>query len=455
MAQIRRLAEYVLKLRMKNPYICCLLATVIISAGCSTLMKEGAVVSETTVTTWKDDKKGAISITYDDATINQFRQALPIMDSLGFKGTFFINTADIPDSRFAPKYLGRPLQQIISESNTPTTKENLFERCSALRFLDIGGAVEEHNHAGALYENNKLEEAFKVVDEAFAKARAKRSTKEVRPVLLTGDVITWPEIKRFASSGHEFGNHTISHPRLAVLDEKNLLYELEKCKEEILYQLGREHTFSAECPFGTENPRVMEYALKIHPALRNRMPEPYLEELNRWNQTAPGLSRKPYVQWQRGPLQKTTLEEMKSYVDTLLNYNKIWLVLTFHGIDGVGWEAKPHEELKAYFSYMKSHGDSLWVAPFGTVTKYIREKRNAKIDAVREGDKMYISLTHGLDSTYNYPLTLKTYLVPVPKEFTVSQNERSIAYTTGTDERGYYILYEMVPNKDDVVIQFE
>jgi peptidoglycan/xylan/chitin deacetylase (PgdA/CDA1 family) len=62
---------------------------------------------ETEIVKWKDNKLAAISITYDDASINQFRQALPIMDTLGFKGTFFINTADIPGSQYAPKVYGK------------------------------------------------------------------------------------------------------------------------------------------------------------------------------------------------------------------------------------------------------------------------------------------------------------------------------------------------------------
>jgi peptidoglycan/xylan/chitin deacetylase (PgdA/CDA1 family) len=37
-------------------------------------------------------------------------------------------------------------------------------------------------------------------------------------------MITWPEIKQFAANGHEFASHTITHPRLSVLDEKNMLY---------------------------------------------------------------------------------------------------------------------------------------------------------------------------------------------------------------------------------------
>src|SRR3989337_2295383 len=286
---------------------------------------------DTEITKWQDNKTAAISITFDDATINQFRQALPILDTLGFKGTFFINTADIPGSKFPPKYLGRSLDQIVKEAATiPTSQDNLFERASALRFLPLENAIASHNSAGSLYETGKFAEAWKVVDDAFALARKKKAIQEVRPVLLTGELITWHEIKQFAANGHEFGSHTISHPRLAVLDEPNLLYELEKCKEEILYQLGPEHTFSAECPFGTENERVMEYAYKIHPALRNRMPEPFLKELNRASTELPGISskEKEYVQWQRGPLQKITVELMKSYVDTILVNDNAGLALT-------------------------------------------------------------------------------------------------------------------------------
>jgi peptidoglycan/xylan/chitin deacetylase (PgdA/CDA1 family) len=425
-----------------------------ISVSCSVISGESSL-PESEIMTWKDGKTGAISITYDDATINQFRKALPIMDSLGMKGTFFINTADIPDSKFPPKYFGRPLKTVISESTTPTTRQNIFERASALRFLDIENAIEDHNRAGSLYENEKYEEAFGVVDKAFARARKKGSFKEVTPVLLTGDLITWPEIKKFAESGHEFGNHTISHPRLAVLDEQNLLYELEKCKEEIQLQLGAKHVFSCECPFGTENERVMQYAYKVHPALRNRMPEPFLEELNRGSRKAPSVSDKPYVQWQRGPLIKTTVAEMKSYVDTLLVHDNIWLVLTFHGVDGIGWEAKPSADLRAYFSYMKQYEDSLWVAPFGDVTKYIRQKMNAKAETTSTGNTRTIRLAHTLGSLYDFPLTVKTYVDRDWEKITVVQGKRKLAHRMGSDGKGSYVMYDALANSNDIVVSGE
>lgn len=425
----------------------------LIFLGLSNCTTDKDSTGETEITPWKDGKNGAISITYDDASINQFRKALPIMDTLGIKGTFYINTAHIRDGQIPPRFIGRPISDIIQETATePTNASNLFERASALRFTGIKGAVEYHNTAGSLFENEKYDGAYKVVDEAYAEVRKQGATPGEwrRP---SGEMITWAEIKRFAANGHEFGSHTISHPRLAVLDEPNLLYELEKCKEEIERKLGKAHTFSAECPFGTENERVMEYAYKVHPALRNRMPEPFLEEINRWNDMTPGMSDKPYVQWQRGPLAKTSVPLMKSWVDTLVARNNVWLVLTFHGVDGIGWEAKPHEELRAYFTYMKQHEDDLWIAPFRDVTKYMRERMAAEVETSLKENEITVNLRHSLDKElYNHPLTLKTY---VPEEWNavkVRQSEREQQVSVASDDGGTFVLYDMIPNEEELTI---
>jgi len=422
----------------------------LLSMGCS---DRNDTAGKTEIMHFKDGKTGAISITYDDASINQFRQALPIMDTLGIKATFFINTAHIRDYSIPPKYFGRPIEEIIPETASKRTDQsNIFERASALRFIGIKGAVEYHNNAGSLYENETYDEAFKVIDDAYAEVRKQRAKPREWPAP-SDNAITWPEIKQFAANGHEFGSHTISHPRLSVLDEKNMLYELEKCKEEIGQQLGPDHTFSAECPFGTENERVMQYAYKVHPALRNRMPEPFLEEINRGSDMTPGMSDKTYVQWQRGPLAKTSVPLMKSWVDTLLVRDNVWLVLTFHGVDGIGWEAKPHEELKEYFTYMKEKEDNLWIAPFRDVTKYIRERMAAKTDAKRNGDEIVVTVEHSLDKDlYNYPLTLKTYVPDGWKEVRIKQGSSSVQGETATDEGGNFVIYDARPNAENVTI---
>ncbi|MDX5479999.1 MAG: polysaccharide deacetylase family protein, partial [Cyclobacteriaceae bacterium] len=50
----------------------------------------------TDILKWKDGKKAAVSLTYDDGTLNQFRVALPIMEEFDMRGTFYINTGEIP-----------------------------------------------------------------------------------------------------------------------------------------------------------------------------------------------------------------------------------------------------------------------------------------------------------------------------------------------------------------------
>jgi hypothetical protein len=53
-------------------------------------------VGRTEITKWQYGKSGAVSLTYDDGTINQFRVAVPIMDTFGFPATFFIITGTFP-----------------------------------------------------------------------------------------------------------------------------------------------------------------------------------------------------------------------------------------------------------------------------------------------------------------------------------------------------------------------
>ncbi|MBA4055780.1 MAG: polysaccharide deacetylase, partial [Marivirga sp.] len=205
--------------------------------------------------------------------------------------------------------------------------------------------------------------------------------------------------------------------------------------------------FSAEGPYGTENERAVEYILKLYPASRNRMPEPYLEELNRWNKMNPGTSTKEYVQWQRGATTKTPLPLMKSWVDTVATNENNWLVLVFHGVDGIGYEALPHELLEDYFKYIKQKENDIWVATFGDVTKYMRERMSATIKQTTTGSKITIELKHPLDQTdYNLPLTLKTYVPRQWKTARVEQGSTSETIKVKTDKGGSFLQYQALPN---------
>jgi len=410
----------------------------------------------TSILQWPEGKKGAITLTYDDGSINQFRVAMPIMDSLGLPGTFYIVTGGLEGSEYKPQFIGRPLDEIVTETGSlNTNKENFFERASAVGYLSFKGTLECHYQAGTLFEQGKVEEAYRIIDECYALVRrgALPKGEDISNELAETAENTWDDFRRFAKRGHEFGSHTITHPRLAVMDKANMLYELEKSKEDILKHLGEEHTFSAEGPFGTEDERVMEYAYEIYPALRNRMPHEFLEELNRGSRKDPSTSDLDYVQWQRGPLRNVTMETMKSWVDQTAASGNIWLVLVFHGVDGIGWEPRTGDELREYFSYIKSREKELWVATFKDVTKYIRERMAAEVAAKMDENGITVTVKHSLDrSLYSFPLTLKTYIPNTWVKPIVRQGDSAEFPQIRTDNQGRYILYQAVPNGEDIEV---
>ena len=99
-------------------------------------------VGSTEIAKWRDGKKAAISITYDDGTINQFTTALPIMNRIGFLATFYIITGKIRGSGHG-KFIGRSIESIIEETETvATNQDNLFERASAIGYSGYRGAMQ-------------------------------------------------------------------------------------------------------------------------------------------------------------------------------------------------------------------------------------------------------------------------------------------------------------------------
>ena len=412
-------------------------------------------VGKTEITKWQEGKNGAVSLTYDDGSINQFRVAVPIMDNFGFPATFFIITGNIPGSRYHGTFVGRPTNAIIAETaNIPTNKDNFFERASAVGFLGHNGTIEYHTRAGELYDEGKnAEQAYRVLDEGYEKVRkGVLPPAEARDNSFENDKkITWDELRALANRGYEFASHTVTHPRMAVLDDANLVYELEMSRQEILDQLGFKHTFSVECPYGTENDRAVQAALLRYQLARNYMPDPDVDDLDRSNDIDPAASRKEYVRWQRGPLTETSMELMRSWVDKTAGQGNIWLVLVFHGVDGIGWKPKTGADLKNYFSYIKSREQSLWVATFQDVAKYLRERQHGTVASYRDGEIISAVLRSDVTNVrYDLPLTLKTHVPDEWKTVEIQQGERRKRVDAVQSNGANYVLYQAVPNAEVV-----
>ena len=414
-------------------------------------------VGRTEITKWQYGKQGAISLTYDDGSINQFRVAVPIMDSFGLPASFFIITGQIPGSRYHGTFIGRPVEAIIKETATvPTNQENFFERASAIAFLGYQGTGTYHTQAGETYDEGKdFGKAYRTIDEAYRKVRqgAFKTATAQKDSASPQDRITWDEIGALAKRGYEFASHTVTHPRVAALDDVNLIYELEKSRQEIFDHLGFRHTFSVECPYGTEDQRGVAFALERYPLARNWMPDAFVDDLDRASSADPALSKKEYVRWQRGPVTKTPMDLIKSWVDTTAAHDNIWLVLVSHGVDGIGWESKTHQEIKEYLEYMKSKEDRLWIATFQDVAKYMRERMHSDVHSYQNANAISVTLRDSLpDLNYDLPLTLKTYVPAEWHTVDVRQGSTTKNIEVAKDQTGTYILFQAIPNAEIVTL---
>jgi len=81
---------------MKPCYLICLLFSLLLL-----LFSPNPVISQVslnyTIANWYDNKKAAVSITFDDCLPGQFTDAAPILEANGMKGTFFIITKNVEE----------------------------------------------------------------------------------------------------------------------------------------------------------------------------------------------------------------------------------------------------------------------------------------------------------------------------------------------------------------------
>ncbi len=417
------------------------LLTAIACATIANAWAQGAAqeVGKTEITKWPQGKRGAVSITYDDGSINQFRVAVPIMDRLGLPGTFYINTGSLAGSTWTGRHVGRPWQEIAAEAKTiPTSVDNVFERASAARFIPVRGAGGVFTAAGVEVDAGRVDEAVKIIGEFYRKYNAGElepaAPRRSGPREPQEGELTWDLARELTEKGHEFSSHMVTHPYMSALDEANIMYELEASRAEIRNQIDVRSTIATEMPYGTPDKRAIGYVLRVYPASRNAMGLDYLHEIHRGDPASPIRPEDEYVQWQRGILSRTTLAEMNGWVDTAAEQENLWLVTVIHGIDGVGWEAMTAADVEAHFGHIADSRDDVWVATFGDAARYIKERMSAVVTAevcvpgncpcgCECGGKcgaIVVKVDHPLDKElFDLPLTLRTAVDPSWEEVRV------------------------------------
>jgi len=144
--------------------------------------------------------------------------------------------------------------------------------------------------------------------------------------------------------------------------------------------------------------------------------------------------------------------EINKYVDNVIA-SRQWLILLAHGI-GTGANAMQDTAFTRHFEYVASKRSDLWIARFGDVTRYFREKQNASIITTDStSSRIVISLTHNLDvRIFNYPLTLKTRVPASWTTVSVTQGTTVVTVKPIIESGLSYVIYDALPNAGPVVL---
>jgi len=210
-------------------------------------------------------------------------------------------------------------------------------------------------------------------------------------------VADWDMWRAIRAEGHEIGCHTVSHCSCHILDAAALNYEFSTNKKDIMSNLGlrEEEILSFAWPRGdaSSGSKVIanEYFLCARGYHVNELEDGdpndlmYLKCLNTPHYHAPAYDPPSYF-------------EMADNAERLGK----WVHFVFHNEcmdDGA-------------ISYLATK--NLWVAPVGTVVKYIKERQNSSITNIENtNSKFAVALTCSLKpDIFNQELTMKVCVDP-------------------------------------------
>lgn len=294
------------------------------------------------ITKWPDNKRGAVSLTFDDGCRSQYVQGIPELERRGYKGTFF---------------------------------------------------------------------------------------------LITGSVKAWDHWQDAASSGHEIGSHTKTHPYLTRLQLPQVQDEMRGAMEQIDARIPQEKCILFAYPFGDLDPSVRSIAGKTYLVSRGGGIDCALNDDSVDFTNVKGCS-------------PDDGNDIYGFTEAAERTGG-WLVAIFHSLDGGKdcYGSWTFDAWKAYLDHLDSR--ELWVGPFGAAAKYFRERISATI-SVRSlsPEEITLSLTDTLDDAiYDEPLTIRSGIPRYWEKVIVQQGGSITEKEAEFEGEDRVIYYNAVPDR--------
>ncbi len=254
----------------------------------------------------------------------------------------------------------------------------------------------------------------------------------------------WKGLKFAASEGHEIASHSVSHPYLDSVSDERQLSELKLSQDAIIAHVPGQRCLTFAYPYchvGNVS-IVRQYYIAARggrPRIEDKTPLDFMNICS-------------IMCGSKGNIRTTA--DFDSAAEKAVRSNG-WLVYMLHALDEEP-AASPlsSDTLRASLEYLKARESKFWVATFGDVVKYIKERNAASVSEVSIGqDSIVIRVTDALDdSIYNCPITVRR---PLPSGWTTSvviQNGKEIESQIVEVNAVRYIMFNVIPYDGDNVL---
>ncbi len=255
---------------------------------------------------------------------------------------------------------------------------------------------------------------------------------------------SWSGFQAAANNGHEIGSHTKSHPSFSTIDEAQRTDELLGSKTLINTNITGASCVTVAYPNCVA---VNDSQVKAH-YISARICSGQIEPPTPANM----MRVSSIICGNTGSIQTT--DNFNTKVNSAIA-TKGWVVFLLHGIDGDGgYSPIVSTELDGHLSFMNQHRADFWVATYGNVVKYIRERdESTLVELSNTNDPIVFSLNHTLGSIYNVPLSIER-VVPNAWQSAVVMQGNNRLLSTIIDVNGVKsIRFNALTNAENIIIK--
>lgn len=254
----------------------------------------------------------------------------------------------------------------------------------------------------------------------------------------------WSKLREASLNGFEIASHTVTHASLNQLSIEEQETELQKSQEIIDSYVPEAQCVTIAYPFCRVGniPTIREHYIAgrvcsgtIEPATP--------EDFYRISSIVTGAES----------LIKTATDF--NHQVSLSKKAKGWCVCLIHAIDDEsGYSPTSSTELAMHLKYVDDNRTDYWVAPFGTIVKYIKERDAVSVSEISlTTDSLQLTVSDHLDDAiYNVPISIRREMPPGWQNARVFINNHVVSSSIVTFATTKFILFDVVPDQADVFL---